>query len=148
MLQLQGLISERRQWSPVLADPDCVIGTAMPQLLIATGISWPRLRARAKQLAREADKTLVTVRFAALVGESWRGSDREINRLFSHPAKRDAVVVIRSADALLAAPESPRFSYLLERIAAHRGKVILDARMKPTSLAGFSRFDIEFIAID
>ncbi len=141
MLELQSLRGEHRQWSPQFAGSDRATGAAVSPLLIASG-SWSKLRAGATRLAREASVPLVVVKLSALCGDCWRGSDREINRLFSHPANRKATVVIRGADPLLAAAEDPRFHYLLQRIHAHRGTVILAVDGEPDSLVGL---DIEIV---
>lgn len=148
MLQAYDWKSGCRGWLPPVTDKDGASGTAMAKVLIASGVPWSKLRQWARRRAREADKPLVTVALSALRGSSWRERDREINRLFSHPKHREAIIVIRAADLLSQIAEDPNSSYLLARIAAHRGTIVLDTSLPPSAFTSTSCFDIEVLDID
>jgi hypothetical protein len=91
---------------------------------------------------------MVAIGLPTLSADIWRDSDREINRLFSRPANREAVIVIRGADPLVTSPEDVRFRYLEARIAAHRGVVILETSAEVVATANFTLLDAKPIAIE
>ena len=104
-------------------------------LLIARCASGWKLRRWAGRFARQSGQRLAVARLPALVDDFWTESDRSINRLFSTPANREAVILIHGADMLVSSPDKGRFGYLRARIAAHPGMVILgvspDAEIAP-----------------
>ena len=119
-----------------------------PVLLIVRSTSGWKLRRWAGRFARESQQRLAVARLPTLVDESWRESDRHINRLFSMPANREAVILIHDADGFVSAADEPRYAYLRARIEAHRGAVILGVKQPSTDTRLLSALAMREIKLD
>lgn len=117
-------------------------------LLIARCASGWKLRRWAGRFARQSGRRLAVARLPALVDDFWTESDRRINRLFSTPANREAVILIHDADGFVAAADDPRYAYLRSRIEAHRGTVILGVRQPVTDTRLLSALAAREIELD
>ncbi len=115
----------RRWWILPIPAPRGIMGELEASVVVVEDAHGWRLRNWTRSLARRLGVGLVFQWLDQLVAEPWPTSDREINRLFSHPRNREAVIVIDGADALFEACDDVRHAYLLQRIAAHGGTVVL-----------------------
>ncbi len=97
-------------------------------------------RTTAEMLAREAGKKLYAVDLSTVVSKYIGETEKNLSAVFKQAAERDAVLFLDEADALFGKRTEVRdahdryanieTAYLLQRIEAHPGLVILAANLK------------------
>ena len=84
-------------------------------------------RAIVRFFAETFGMQLVVVKLPELLDTCFKDADKRINRLFSQPQNRNAVLLVEEADALLTHGRiaEEKAAYLLARISAHQAPVFL-----------------------